>query len=48
MIGFIILAIIIVGVLGLTLKLVGIAIGVAIAVAIVLFAQKKFGTKRLK
>jgi hypothetical protein len=48
MIGLIIAVIIGILLIGLVLKIVKIAIILAIAVGIVMFAQDKFGTKRLK
>jgi len=48
MIGLIIAAIIGIIVIGLVLKLLKIAIILALAVGIVMLAQNKFGTKRLK
>ena len=49
MIGFIIVAILIIVVLGMMLKAVGIVIGVVIAIALVGYAMKKFGgDKRIK
>ena len=48
MIGFIIAVIIGILLIGLILKIVKVAIILAICVGIVMFAQNKFGTKRLK
>ena len=48
MIGIIIAVIIGILVIGLILKILKIAIILAVAVGIVMFAQNKFGTKRIK
>ena len=48
MIGVIIAVIIGILVIGLILKILKIAIILAVAVGIVMFAQNKFGTKRIK
>jgi len=48
MIGIIIAVIIGILVIGLILKVLKIAIILAVAVGIVMFAQNKFGTKRIK
>ncbi|MFL6795149.1 MAG: hypothetical protein ACJ8D6_08930 [Sphingomicrobium sp.] len=48
MIGIVIAVIIGILLIGLVLKLLKIAIIVALAVGIVMFAQSKFGTKRIK
>jgi hypothetical protein len=48
MIGIIIAVIIGILLIGLVLKIIKLAIIVALAVGIVMFAQAKFGTKRLK
>jgi len=48
MIGIIIAVIIGILLIGLVLKIIKIAIIVALAVGIVMLAQNKFGTKRLK
>jgi hypothetical protein len=48
MIGIIIAVIIGILLIGVVLKIVKIAIILAIAAAIVMFAQSKFGTKRIK
>ncbi len=48
MIGLIVAVMIGILVIGLLLKLLKIAIVVAVCVGIVMFAQNKFGTKRLK
>ena len=48
MIGLIVAAVIGILLIGIVLKLLKIAIIVAVCVGIVMFAQAKFGTKRLK
>jgi hypothetical protein len=48
MIGLIIGVVVAILLIGLVLKLLKIAIIVALAVGIVMFAQNKFGTKRIK
>ena len=48
MIGIIIAVIVGILVIGLILKILKIAIILAVAVGIVMFAQNKFGTKRIK
>ena len=48
MIGLIIAVVIGILLIGLILKIIKIAIFIAIGVGIVMFAQAKFGTKRLK
>ena len=48
MIGLIIAVIVGILLIGLVLKIIKIAIILAIGVGIVMFAQNKFGTKRLK
>jgi uncharacterized membrane protein len=47
-IGIIVAAIIAILLIGLLLKIIKIALILAICVGVVLFAQNKFGTKRLK
>jgi len=48
MIGIIIAAIIGILLIGIVLKIIKIAVILAVCVGIVMFAQNKFGTKRLK
>lgn len=48
MIGIIIAAILAILLIGIVLKILKIAILLALCVGIVMFAQNKFGTKRLK
>ena len=48
MIGIIVAVILGILLIGLVLKIVKIAVILAIAVGIVMFAQNKFGTKRIK